>query len=50
MVNDDGRSIEGCRTTPRPRRVTGQESIDVANSMKVHGDVERPLLPGYENQ
>ena len=35
---------------PASRRVTGQESIDVANSLKVHGDVDRPLLPGYENQ
>lgn len=27
--------------------LTGQELIDVANSLRAYGDVDRPLLPGY---
>ena len=30
--------------------LTRDELVKVAESMKVYGDVDRPLLPGYENQ
>jgi hypothetical protein len=30
--------------------LTRQELVEVANSLKAYGDVNRPLLPGYRNQ
>ena len=30
--------------------LTPDELVKVAEAMKVYGDVDRPLLPGYENQ
>ena len=30
--------------------LTRDELVKVAESMKVYGDVDRPLMPGFENQ